>query len=313
MDGIECLKRIMELPKKIPVIMFSSMTIDGAAVTLEAMDIGAVDFITKPSKAELESIERLRSEIHSKIKIASRINLSKVNTIKQRLEFEKKQRAESAWEAPQPQIKEPVKPTIAERTKTSRIDVCLIGTSTGGPPALQNVFEKIPADFPVGIVAVQHMPVGFTKSLADRLNNLSKIQVKESQDGDIVKSGLGIIAQAGYQLDFQKQNNVVTVKHRAPKQDDLFKPAVNDMYFAAAKVYKPENIMCVIMTGMGNDGLFAIRELKKQGAYIIAESEESAVVFGMPGVVVKENLADKISPIWEIGDEIVKYVNKSRG
>jgi len=320
MDGIECLKRIMALPKKIPVIMFSSITTEGADVTLEAMDIGAVDFITKPSKAELESIERLRYEIHSKIKTAARINLSKLSVIKQKVELEKSLQKELTLQIPDaktPAVRQIVKEqakvsSYPEKHKSNRIEICLIGTSTGGPPALQNVFEKIPSDFPVGIIVVQHMPVGFTKSLADRLNNLSKIQVKESQDGDVVKPGLGIVAQAGYQIDFQKHNNNIIVKHRMPKQDDLFKPAVNDMYFAAAKVFKPENIMCVIMTGMGNDGLLAIRELKKQGAYIIAESEESAVVFGMPGVVVKENLADKIAPIWEIGNEIIQYVNKSR-
>ncbi len=320
MNGIECLKQIMSMPKKIPAIMFSSHTTDGAKLTLEAMNLGAVDFITKPSKSDLDDFEKLRSSISEKIKVAANINVSKLAEIRAKLDARANQKSEFVKpESERPPVSAPslkiqsVENSAARQAVSKKLlktDICIIGTSTGGPPALQNVLEKIPEDFPCGIIIVQHMPKGFTKSLAERLNSLCKIGVKESEDGDIIKPGLAIIAQAGYQLDFAKRGNDITIKHRMPKSDDLFKPAVNDMFFAAGNFYDKKNILAVILTGMGNDGLIAIRDLYKNGSYIIAESEESAVVFGMPGVVVKDKVCDKILPIWEIGAAITQLAMK---
>ncbi len=302
MNGLEFLKEYMKNPKRASVIMFSSLTREGADVTLQALNLGAVDFLLKPTKYELDKLENLRERFRQHIRAAAGVDVQKVAENLKKLQLSDKPKVEPI----KPEIsKAPAQPIKSLLKPSKKIELCLIGTSTGGPPALQKVFECFQENLPFPIVVVQHMPKGFTKSLAERLDAISKLEVKESEQGDIVKPGRALIAQAGYQIGFMRQNNEIVIKHIMPKAEDLFKPAVNDMIFNAMQVVKPENILCVIMTGMGNDGLLGIRELKKQGSFVIAESEESAVVFGMPGVVVKENLADKILPVWEIGKEIV--------
>jgi two-component system chemotaxis response regulator CheB len=199
--------------------------------------------------------------------------------------------------------KESVETEIKKKKKIN-YEICLIGTSTGGPPALQKVLRDLPENFPLGIVIVQHMPKTFTASLAERLNSICNIRVKESEDRDCIEPGLAIIGKAGYQIDFYRQNGKVYIRNVEPEETDLFKPSVNKMFMNASKVYN--KILGAVMTGMGNDGLESIQQLKNSNMYIIAESKETAVVYGMPGVLAKAGLADKILPLWKISDELIK-------
>lgn len=290
MGGLEALERIMEL-YPVPVIMLSSLTAKGAQVTLQALELGAVDFLLKPT--EREQLNNMASELLAKIRIAATVPVA-------------------AKKFPIP-----IKPTrstpyhIPQMTPGT-IEAVVIGTSTGGPSALQKVVPRLPQKIPAGIVIVQHMPKGFTRILADRLNQNSLIEVKEAEHGDCVGPGLALVAPAGKQmyLDRSPKGVIVSLKDEA-SVTTLFKPSVDVTMLSAAEAYG-KNLLGVIMTGMGNDGLRGFRRIKELGGKTLAEAEETCVVFGMPKAVINAGLADEIHPVDDLAARITHVVGKEK-
>lgn len=287
MNGIDTLKKIM-CEKPLPVVMLSSLTVQGASLTLQALDIGAVDFVAKPEKrADLALLEE---ELQHKVKVAAKVKV-KQKCVKESI----------------PKKTEPIEEK--QITVSKKIELVAIGTSTGGPPALQTVLTALPADLKVGVVVAQHMPKGFTAPLAKRLNSICHIEVKEAAEGDIIKPGRVLIAPAGYQIEFKRKGKEVTVHllTEAPIKT-RFKPSVDVMFLSIAKVYGG-NCLGVIMTGMGSDGTLGLKELKKLGATVLAQDESSCVVYGMPKSAVEAGVVDKIVDLSSIDKEILKIVN----
>lgn len=288
MDGLTVLKIIMkECP--VPVLMVSSLTTEGAEATLEALKLGAVDFIPKQLSYVSLDIIKIKDELIQKVK--SIVNSKYVRRKIYRYEVES--------------IRD-VKFKHVERN----FEVVAIGISTGGPVALQEVLSRIPENFPAGIVIAQHMPPNFTRLLAERLNSISKIEVREAQTGDKVQPRLALIAQGGKNLIFEKVLGEKIVKI-VDKPNTLYKPSVDVMMESASEVFG-DKVLGVIMTGMGKDGLEGLKKVKERGGYIIAQNEETCVVYGMPKAIVDAGLADSILPLEKIGEAITEIVKKER-
>jgi two-component system chemotaxis response regulator CheB len=186
--------------------------------------------------------------------------------------------------------------------------IVAIGSSTGGPAALQIILTRLPAEFPAAIVISQHMPRGFTGPLSERLNKLSKVNIIEAADGDPVEAGTVLICPGGYHLSLNKKGQKIIVSLKEGRLTDKYIPSVDLMMTSVAHTFGA-NAMGVILTGMGNDGKKGMLEIKAKGGYTISESEESAVVFGMPAEAIKANAVESIIPILEIPSEIVKLIN----
>jgi two-component system chemotaxis response regulator CheB len=187
------------------------------------------------------------------------------------------------------------------------IEAIAIGASTGGPAALKIILTRLPSDFPAGIVISQHMPKGFTASFAERLNSISKVRVKEATDGDEVEKGKVLICPGGSHMLFRKRGRKIVATIKEPKNTDKYVPSVDMMMSSVAEVFGRKT-MGIVLTGMGSDGIEGMLEIKKRGGYTIAESEDTAVVFGMPSEVIKVGAAGRVLPISEIPVEIIKVV-----
>lgn len=297
MDGLSALKIIMkEIPTR--VIMVSSLTSKGASVTMEALDLGAVDFIPKPGSYVAVNIIDIKTDLITKIRDSLTIPL---RSLVQRYEsFTGVAPVEKKIDIPS--IPEKIVKTPAIKLKYK---VIAVATSTGGPPALNKLITALPENFPVGMVVVQHMPPGFTKPMAERLNTISKVTVKEAAHGDIIKPGVVYIGQAGTQFGFRKLGSEISIKLLPPSDEELFNPCADIMFSGIADMYGGEAVG-VIMTGMGKDGVVGLQKMKELGSYNIAESEETAVVFGMPRVAIEAGIIDKVLPLDRIPYEVVK-------
>lgn len=285
MDGLTALKQIMEV-RPMPVIMLSSLTTSGAVETLKALDYGAFDFITKPTSLVKVSTPEVREELLSKIRIASKTKVS-------RPMFAPRETA---------RIIETDKRTTG-RTKFKKL--IAIGTSTGGPRALQDVIPYIPKDIEAGILIVQHMPPGFTKSLAERLDSMSQIRVKEAEDGDVINAGVAYLAPGDSHIKVTKQGGQFVIKLDNGERVSGHKPSVDALMYSIAAL-SDRNVIGVIMTGMGADGADGMSKLKQNRGYVIAQDEESCVVFGMPKSTIKLGVVDKVVSLSNIANEIVK-------
>jgi len=289
LDGLSALKTIMATTPR-PVIMLSSLTKKGADETLKALDYGAFDFITKPSSLIRVSTPEVRDELLGKIKTASKTKMSKP---KKPTVFK-------------PQIHQSVYRGVSSPEGSTQFKKLIaIGTSTGGPRALQDVIPLIPKNIDAGIVIVQHMPPGFTKSLAERLDSMSQIHVKEAEQGDIIKSGCAYLAPGDSHLKVYKQGSQFVIKLDDSDRVSGHKPSVDAMMYSIAAL-NDRNVIGVIMTGMGADGAKGLSELKTKNAYIIAQDEESCVVFGMPKSTIKLGVVDKVASLSNITNEIMK-------
>lgn len=306
MDGLTMLENLMKIKFK-PVILLSSLAKKGAETTLKALDLGAVDFICKPQNIFKVNSDEMRKDIIDKIITASEIRRPLKNiTAVPKPKFSPK------YTPFVPSTTANQKENIIKPTGTIPMKkVVALGISTGGPRALQEVIPFIPANIAAGIVIVQHMPPGFTKSLADRLNNLSQINVKEAENGDIIKSGWAYVAPGDFQLLIEKKGSNLCIKLSSGPPVGGHKPAANVMMNSLSKTnYK--NVISVIMTGMGCDGCEGIKNLKQNNnAYTIAQNEASCVVYGMPKAVVEAGFADKVLPLNEIAKEITKVVEEN--
>ncbi len=309
MNGIEATRRIMaELPT--PIIMFSSLTTEGAQSTFEALDAGAVDFLPKRFQDIAKDIEEARVLLCARVKAVARTRLAKSTAAP--TAKPKSQPAPAPAQKPRPVAAVPKTAAVAERPRAARspagkINILAIGTSTGGPVALQNVLIKLPANFPVPIVIVQHMPGTFTPTFASRLNQQCAITVREAKDGDRLEPGVALLAPGGKQMLVKESNGVAYVKVEESEPSLTYKPSVDITFRSVAKIY-PANTLAVIMTGMGADGREGCRELKNHGSEIWVQDEHSCVVYGMPAAVVDAGLADAVLDVNEIGPHIVGRV-----
>lgn len=314
MNGMEALKEIMQ-KYPLPVIMLSSTTKRGAENTLMAMEYGAVDFVAKPSGSISLDLHKIKDELVRKVEEASKVTVSKL-----RKPYEKSTVVSRTIRQPlhneESKLKSMTKPTIkidvptqkTEWSKTSK-KIILIGTSTGGPRALQEVITKIPANADASILIVQHMPAGFTKSLAARLDQLSEIHVKEAEQGDLLQKGTAYIAPGGYHLKLRKVGSAfaVVLDNQEPPRAG-HRPSV-DVLFEDVSQYSEFDKIAVIMTGMGYDGSKGLVSLKKTGnVTAIAESAETCIVYGMPKAAVETQLVDEVADVDDIARTIMKYM-----
>jgi len=312
MDGITAVRHIMQRCPT-PVLMFSSLTHEGARVTLDALDAGAVDFLPKNFEDISRNPEKVKQLLCEKILSISRSN-----------------RRISAYTAPPPVAAPtpapssvgsyggnvPVRPAPAPAPiparaahapsspapKRKAYKLVAIGTSTGGPVALQRVLTQLPANFPAPIVLIQHMPAAFTKAFAERLDKLCRISVKEAEDGDILRPGLALLAPGGKQMMIDGRGAVKIL----PGDERLnYKPCVDITFGSAAKSYG-DKVLAVVLTGMGADGREGARLLKQGGSSIWAQDEASCVIYGMPMAIVKAELADAVYSLDDIGRHLVE-------
>ncbi len=270
MDGLTALRFLRREMPNIKVIMFSSLTQEGAKATIEALSLGASDFVPKPSsKSFVESVKKVREELIPKIKSL---------VIRKVLE--------------KPIIKKP-------KLKAEGYKVCGIGVSTGGPQTLMQIIPKLPGNFPAPILIVQHMPPMFTKQLAERLDQMSALRVKEAEQGEPVKDGLVYIAPGDYHMVVKKQGPGVVIRlHQGPPRN-FCRPSVDELFESLADVYNGKTL-ALILTGMGNDGKEGAEKIKQKGGVVLAQDAESCVVFGMPKAVIEANLADEILNLSQI-------------
>ncbi len=305
LDGLEALKKIMdECPT--PVVMLSSLTTSGTRHTIEALELGAIDFVAKPTNKN--EFGQLAKKLVRKVKEAAEISPMKISSVIQSKSFATtirsslKQKAISKIEHIKTATIQPIAP----------VEVVVIGISTGGPSALQILLKGFDFDFPCGIVIVQHMPKGFTGPLAKRLDEMTCIEVKEGRQGDIVKPGRAILAPAGYHTVFKQSSEGLQINLiEYSNIKTAFKPSVDVMMFSAIE-HLESKVLGVIMTGMGKDGLSALKCLKAKRGIILAQNEESSVVFGMPRVAIDAGIVDKVLHLEELSEEITSIVLNSR-
>ena len=307
MDGLTSLRQIMQ-SHPVPVMMVSSLTTDGASATLDALDMGAVDFIPKQLSYVSLDIVKIKDELLAKIKNIVRRKHILMARHKQTAAFN---RAKGNQQNIRTEIKPFQDKTLTASSKliakrNHKVNIIAIGSSTGGPPALQAVITKLPRNLPVGVVIAQHMPAMFTKSLATRLNGLSQVSVKEGEDGEIVEPGIVYIAPGGSQMMLKRHGIKSRIVISDKPVDSLYKPSVNNMISTVADIYGRASLG-VILTGMGNDGLLGLKEIKSKGGIVIAQDEASCVVYGMPRAVIEANIANHIAPIENIHSEIISY------
>ncbi len=317
MNGLQTLDEIKRQRLDVGVIMFSTLTIEGASTTIEALSKGAFDFVPKPSGqgAFAESVKRIEKELLPKIE-AYAASLRTKRTILQPPTKPTGVHPSTvrARKSPRPWSLPPTKGASTARTISSRYrtvtrigfkpEAVAIGVSTGGPNALDQVIPKLPVNFRLPVFLVQHMPPVFTAQLAKRLNEKSKIKVVEAQHRQPVQPATVYVAPGDYHMTVQNSGNKKIIKLNQDPPVNSCRPAVDVLFSSVAKVYGPRTV-AVIMTGMGQDGLHGCRELKAKGAFIIAQDKETSVVWGMPKFVTEEGLADKVCPLDNIASVIL--------
>ncbi len=289
MDGLTALKKIMaECPTS--VIMVSSLTTEGAESTLKALELGAVDFIPKEMSYVSVNIINIKEDLIRKVK-----TIVREKALRNRLA--RIQRAGGAEQAAPKRSTSLILPKIGYKT-------IAMGISTGGPLSLQKIIPMLKGSIRIPIFIVQHMPPKFTQSLAERLNGLSPLKVKEAEHGEIVEGGTVYIAPGGFHMKVKRSlRGEIIIDISDQPSDSLHKPSVDVMIKSVFEIYG-KHTMGVIMTGMGRDGLEGIKDIKSAGGYCIAQNEETCVVYGMPKAIVDAGIADVIAPLEKIPDII---------
>jgi len=286
MDGLEALQRIMkECPT--PVLLLSSLTREGADVTLRGLELGAMDFVDKSSVQGSMNLLSLTDELRAKVRALAGVPRSRLG-------------------ARAPALSGPLPP--ARSLHAGRhAQVVAIGTSTGGPPALQAIIPRLPADLPAAVLVVQHMPVGFTRSLAERLDQRSALPVREAEDGESVVAGSVLIAPAGRHMKVRKRGGQVKVVLDDEPHSALHRPSVDVLMASVARAYGGQAVG-VVLTGMGSDGVEGLRAIREAGGRTLAESEESCVIYGMPKAAAEAGVVDRVVTLPRMADEILAEV-----
>ncbi|MEO1954019.1 MAG: chemotaxis-specific protein-glutamate methyltransferase CheB [Campylobacterales bacterium] len=281
LDGIETLKEIMKR-KPTRVLMLSSFVESNSDTTLEALELGAIDYIPKPKNSI--DIAKISQEILKKVKYSM---LIMPKFLKKSLE--------------------PFKNHSTNININIDMGFVLIGASTGGPRLIEQICKTLPKDYPHAVCIVQHMPVEFTSNFAKRLNSISDIEILEAENGLELKKSRVIIAKGGKHLHFRKKANNFVVSLVSNVRNRFFVPSVDEMFFSATETLPSKNILAIELTGIGDDGADGMVELKKNGAYTLAESENTAVVYGMPKEAAVRGGATKVLDFNDILDQIIKY------
>jgi two-component system chemotaxis response regulator CheB len=272
-----------------PVIVVSSHSEDERV--FKALELGAVDFVAKPRRALSEQLLEIRDELQHKVGALLNINLQGLKKRTQHVD-----RTESL----------PVKKIVKlPRSGSRKFDVVAIGSSTGGPPALQKILLQMPAELPFCILISQHMPSGFTRTFAERLNRMLPFEVKEAADGDVVLPNQVLVAPGGVNMITVQMRDQVVVRLKTPTKDEKYIPSVNAMLNSVARVYGSRALV-VILTGMGNDGSIGVRKVKEAGGAVVAEAEESSVVFGMPREAIATGVVDNIVHLDQMASKILE-------
>ncbi|MDM7920139.1 MAG: chemotaxis response regulator protein-glutamate methylesterase [Methanosarcina sp.] len=296
LDGLKTLSHIMkEFPT--PVVIVSALGERAEEITLTAFEYGAVEVIEKPAGILSQSMPEMAEEICRKVRAASKANLKNLGCMRD-------------FESRSSEISPKKENWLRERSGSVR-NVLAIGASTGGPRALEKLIGSLPADIPAAVLVVQHMPQGFTASLSKRLDEKSALRVKEAQEGDIVEEGTVLIAPGNYHMEISRnkvngfEENTVHLSC-GPKELGS-RPSANVLFRSVASIYG-SRVISLILTGMNCDGADGAEEVKKMGGKVIAEARSSCVIYGMPGEIVRRNLADLVLPLDKMAEEILKIV-----
>ncbi len=284
MDGLETVRQLRKIDARVPIIMFSTLTERGASATLEALTLGATDYVTKPSNPDMtETLEAVSRELIPRIRALCHLP-----------------------EAHAVVVPKPPTPPAAQwkQRLLTPVQVVAIGVSTGGPDALARLLPSLPADLPVPMLIAQHMPPIFTSLLAARLSAKSALPVRECKSGEPLQPGCAVLAPGDFHM-VVSQEDVPRLRVHQGARENYCRPSVDVLFRSVAQVYGGR-ALAVILTGMGQDGLKGCEALRGLGARIYVQDEASSVVWGMPGFVVRSGLADKILPLDQIGAEIVR-------
>lgn len=285
MDGLEALRQIMQVAPT-PSLMVSSLTKAGAEATIRALDLGAVDFIAK-TNGPISSIESIRQELLAKARAAVRANVRQLVP---------------------PPMQQSARSVLPFGGAGGSEKIVAIGTSTGGPRALQEIITRLPADLPCGVLVVQHMPPGFTRSLAERLNSLSAVQVKEAEDNEPIRPGCVYIAPGAYHMRVDRGGRGLCLRLTQDAPIGGHRPAVDPMFESVARHYGGRTV-AVLLTGMGHDGAQGMKAIKERQGFTIAEDQSTSVVFGMPKSAIELGVVDKVAPLHAVAAEIMKAVS----
>jgi len=277
-NGLDVLKEIKNA-SSVKVIMLSGLTTDGSAITIEALSIGAFDFVTKPSQASFELITDMRRDLISKIRHAYQAKYKVIRKI-----IKKEQDVHKRLQ------------------KTNvKIEAIVIGASTGGPKVLYDIITRLPSNMDVPLFVVQHMPQGFTKAFAERLDKNASLKVVEAKHEDTIRPGVVYIAPGGYHMLLTENKIILDL---SPPMHGV-RPAVDKLFISAAKVFKNRTLACVL-SGMGRDGAEGVRAIKNEGGFTIAQDEATSVIYGMPKAAYETGCIDVVLPDYEILEEIVR-------
>ncbi|WP_297417088.1 chemotaxis response regulator protein-glutamate methylesterase [Thermococcus sp.] len=288
MNGLDALRVIMrQFPT--PVIMVSALTQEGADATIKALEYGAIDFIPKPSSSISINMKEMKDDIISKIREAAKVPRRFLELRRTRLLRAQKSKVR--------------KPSTPART------VVAMASSTGGPQSLLKVFPKFPENLRAAILLVQHMPPGFTRSFAKRLDGLSKVNVKEAEDGESIQENWAYVAPGDYHMEVQlRAGKPVITLNKKPKMHGV-RPAADPMMITASEAFGRRTVG-VVMTGMGRDGAQGIVAIKKRGGIAIAQNKETSIIFGMPKAAIETGMVDYVVPLGKIAETVVMAVNK---
>ena len=295
LDGLGTLRELRKTHPRLPVIMFSTLTERGATTTLDALALGANDYVTKPANVGSvpAALASVREQLVPRIKALC------------------------------PQLRGPVAPPVQRfvpslpastgtaLAPSQRVDVLAIGSSTGGPDALTGLLPLLPASFPVPVVITQHMPPVFTKMFAQRLDGKCPLSVKEAEDGDVVAPGRVLIAPGDRHMELRRVGNAVQVALTSAPPENFCRPAVDVMFRSVATAYG-ERVLAAVLTGMGSDGARGAEVLRRAGAEVLAQDEASSVVWGMPGAVVGAGLAHRVLPLAQLAREFTTIAGRGR-
>lgn len=280
MGGVEFVRAQMARDP-LPILILSASPADGEMV-LEAISAGAVDFVAKPTARATDDLLSVREELTQKVKGAARAPVKNLQMIA------------------------PVKSAPLEPSRKRDVDVVVLGISTGGPQALRYLVPQFPADFPVPLLIVLHMPPGYTALFASKLGEISRMKVREAQDGDVLEPGTAIVGQAGRHLLLRKNAAGQTqIRLATSPMDKPHRPSVDVLFRSAAEIYSSRTL-AIVMTGMGDDGKEGAAWVKAQGGKVITEAEESCVIYGMPRSVVEAGLSDISTPLTAMADTIMR-------
>ncbi|MBU1998177.1 MAG: chemotaxis response regulator protein-glutamate methylesterase [Candidatus Omnitrophota bacterium] len=283
LDGLSVLEQIMK-KQPTPVVMLSAYTRSGTSATIKALELGAVDFIAKPSGEISLDLGKLKEEIINKVKMAAKIASDKFTIT--------------------------AKPFVKDDAITDLKKVVVIGASTGGPKAVLDIIQCIPANIQAAFIIVQHMPKGFTLTFAERISWQSGIKAKEAEEGDVIISSKVYVAPAGYHMVLEKEHGLVRVRLTDDPLVNFVRPSIDVTMQSVVDIFGKDTLG-VVLTGMGKDGLEGARSIKDKGGLIIVQDESTSVIWGMPKVIVDARLADKVLKLSEIPKAIIEHIEKN--